>query len=173
MSQIKVDSIVPTTGVPTGGGGGIVQCVQEVLTSTVTVTSTSFTDVGLSATITPRTNSNKILAIADISSSGSNGNYIMFQLVRDSTNIYLGTDSKTYVASKVFYPNSDNIDDGGAVGNTNIVFLDSPQDNSPITYKVQVKVTNNTGTTSTGTINGRDDNDTCLASSLTLMEVSA
>ena len=103
-SQIRVDSIVPTTGVPTGGGGGIVQCVQDVLTSTITVTSTSFTNVGLSATITPRSNSNKILAIADISSSGSNGNYILFQLVRDSTNIYRGTDSKTYLASKAFIP---------------------------------------------------------------------
>ena len=167
-SQIRVDSIVPTTGVPTGGGGGTVQCVQDVLTSTVTVTSTSFTDVGLSATITPRSNSNKILAIADISSSGSNGNYILFQLVRDSTNIYRGTDSKTYLASKAFYPYAPNNDEGSAVGNTNIVFLDSPQDNSPITYKVQVRVTSNTAT-----INGRDDNDTCLASSLTLMEVSA
>jgi hypothetical protein len=167
-SQIRVDSIVPTTGVPTGGGGGIVQCVQEVLTSTVTVTSTSFTDVGLSATITPRSNSNKILVIADISSSGANGNYILFQLVRGSTNIYLGTDSKTYVASKAFYPFAPNTDDGSAVGNTNMFFLDSPATTSPTTYKVQVRVTSNTGT-----INGRDDNDTCLASSLTLMEVSA
>ena len=167
-SQIRVDSIVPTTGVPTGGGGGIVQCVQEVLTSTITLSSTSFTNVGLAATITPRSNSNKILAIADISSSGSNGNYILFQLDRDSTNIYRGTDSKTYLASKVFYPNSDNTDDGGAVGNTNIFFLDSPATTSPTTYKVQVRVTGNTGV-----INGRTDNDTCLASSLTLMEVSA
>ena len=29
-SQIRVDSIVPTTGVPTGGGGGIIQIVQNV-----------------------------------------------------------------------------------------------------------------------------------------------
>lgn len=167
-SQIRVDSIVPTTGVPTGGGGGIVQCVQEVLTSTITLSSTSFTNVGLAATITPRSNSNKILAIADISSSGSNGNYILFQLDRDSTNIYRGTDSKTYLASKAFYPHAPNTDDGSAVGNTNIVFLDSPQDNSSITYKVLVRVTGNSAV-----INGRDDNDTCLASSLTLMEVSA
>ena len=167
-SQIRVDSIVPTTGVPTGGGGGTVQCVQDVLTSTVTVTSTSFTDVGLSATITPRSNSNKILAIADISSSGSNGQYIMFQLVRDSTNIYLGTDSKTYIASKVFYPHAPSTDDGNAIGNTNVFFLDSPATTSPVTYKVQVRVTNNTGV-----INGRTGNDTCVASSLTLMEVSA
>ena len=167
-SQIRVDSIVPTTGIPTGGGGGIVQCVQDVLTSTVTVTSQSFIDIGLSATITPLSSSSKILAIADISSSGANGNYILFQLVRGSTNIYLGTDSKTYVASKAFYPLSANTDDGSAVGNTNMFFLDSPPNNSsPITYKVQVRVTSNTGT-----INGRDDNDTCLASSLTLMEVS-
>ena len=168
-SQIRVDSIVPTTGVPTGGGGGTVQCVQDVLTSTVTVTSTSFIDSGLSATITPLSSSSKILVIADIASSGANGQYIMFQLVRGSTNIYRGTDSKTYVASKVFYPNSVNGDDGSAVGNTNMFFLDSPQDNSsPITYKIQVRVTGNTGT-----INGREDDETCLASSLTLMEVSA
>ena len=118
-SQIRVDSIVPTTGVPTGGGGGIVQCVQDVLTSTITVTSTSFTDVGLSATITPLNLQAKYF-IADIASSGANGQYIMFQLVRDSTNIYRGTDSKTYIASKVFYPNSPNADDGSAVGNTNM-----------------------------------------------------
>ena len=168
-SQIRVDSIVPTTGVPTGGGGGTVQCVQDVLTSTVTVTSTSFIDSGLSATITPRSNSNKILAIADISTSGSNGQYIMYQLVRDSTNIYRGTDSKTYIASKAFYPNSTiNANDGSAVGNTNMFFLDSPATTSPTTYKVQVRVTGNTGV-----INGRTDDDTCLASSLTLMEVSA
>ena len=68
-SQIRVDSIVPTTGVPTGGGGGTVQCVQDVLTNTITVTSQSFIDSGLSATITPLSSSNKILVIADIASS--------------------------------------------------------------------------------------------------------
>ena len=167
-SQIRVDSIVPTTGVPTGGGGGIVQCVQDVLTSTVTVTSTSFTDVGLSATITPLSSSSKILVIADIASSGSNQFFTLFQLVRGSTNIYLGTDSKTYVASKVYYPASDNVQDGSSISNTNMFFLDSPATTSPVTYKIQVRVNGNSAV-----INGRTDDDTCLASSLTLMEVSA
>jgi hypothetical protein len=167
-SQIRVDSIVPTTGVPTGGGGGTVQCVQDVLTSTVTVTSTSFIDSGLSATITPMSSSSKILVIADISTSGSNGNYIMYQLVRDSTNIYRGTDSKTYVASKAYYSGADQSQDGSTVDTIGIVFLDSPATTSSITYKVQVRVTANTGV-----INGRTDDDTCFASSLTLMEVSA
>lgn len=168
MSTIKVDSIIPTTGVPTGGGGGTVQCVQDVLTSTVTVTSTSFIDSGLSATITPLSSSSKILVIADIASSGSNGNYTMFQLVRGSTNIYLGTDSKTYIASKVYYPASDNVQDGSSIGNTNMFFLDSPATTSPVTYKIQVRVDGGSAV-----INGRTDGDTCLASSLTLMEVSA
>ena len=33
MSTIKVNSIIPVAGVPTGGGGGIIQTVQTVKTS--------------------------------------------------------------------------------------------------------------------------------------------
>ena len=32
MSTLKVNSIIPTGGVPTGGGGGIVQVKQDVKT---------------------------------------------------------------------------------------------------------------------------------------------
>ena len=168
-SQIRVDSIVPTTGVPTGGGGGIVQCVQDVLTSTVTVTSTSFTDVGLSATITPLSSSSKILVIADIAAGGANSQLNIFQLVRNSTNIYAGTDSKTYIGSKIWYPLANGDADSNAIGNINMVFLDSPGVvGSPVTYKVQVKVTGGTGA-----VNRRSTDDTSLASSLTVLEVSA
>ena len=44
-SELRVDRIVPTTGVPTGGGGGIVQMVQTVMTDGVTYTNTSFADI--------------------------------------------------------------------------------------------------------------------------------
>ena len=34
MSTLKVNSIIPVAGVPTGGGGGIIQVVQETKTDT-------------------------------------------------------------------------------------------------------------------------------------------
>ena len=33
-SQLRVDKIVPVDGVPTGGGGGIIQCVSTTKTDT-------------------------------------------------------------------------------------------------------------------------------------------
>ena len=168
MSELRTNKIYPRDGLPSGAsGGGIVQVVQEIFTTVSTVTSTSFADVGLSASITPTSSSNKILVIGDISTSGSNGQYTMFQLVRGSTNIYLGTSSKTYIGSKVWYPASDNTNDGDAIGNTNMFFLDSPATTSAVTYNIQMRVTG-----ASSVLNGRANDDTSLASSITLMEVS-
>ena len=67
MSQLKVNSIVPVGGLSSGANGGIIQVVQSVKTDTFSTSSSSFTDItGLSATITPSSNSNKILVILDL-----------------------------------------------------------------------------------------------------------
>ena len=171
MSELRTNRIVPRDGLPSGASGGIIQCVQTVLTTGVTYSNTSFADIpspGLSVSITPSSSSNKILVIADISCTGASGQYNMFQLVRGSTNIYRGTDSKTYIGSKIYYPVSDNANEHASQGGIYMSFLDSPATTSAVTYKVQVRVTG-----STGGINRRvSDDDTCLASSLTVMEVS-
>ena len=170
MSELRTNRIVPRDGLPSGASGGIIQCVQTVLTTGVTYTNTSFADIpspGLSVSITPSSSSNKILVIADISCTGASGQYNMFQLVRGSTNIYRGTDSKTYIGSKIYYPVSDNANEHASQGGIYMSFLDSPATTSAVTYKVQVRVTG-----STGGINRRvSDDDTCVASSLTVMEV--
>ena len=36
-SELRVDKIIPTAGVPTGGGGGIVQTVQTVKTDALNI----------------------------------------------------------------------------------------------------------------------------------------
>ena len=55
MSQIKVDSIVPVSGVASGQGGGIVQVVSAFKGDRFTTSSTSFVDIsGLTLTITPK-----------------------------------------------------------------------------------------------------------------------
>ena len=170
MSELRTNKIYPRDGLPVGAsGGGIIQIVQTVLTAGVTYTNTSFADIpspGLSVSITPSSSSNKILVIADIACTGASGNYNIFQLVRNSTNIYLGTDSKTYIGSKIYYPGASF--DHGTIGNVCMNFLDSPATTSAVTYKVQVRVTGGTAG-----INRRiTDDDTSLASSLTVMEIS-
>ena len=45
MSQIKVNSIIPVAGVPTGGGGGIIQIKQAVKTDTFSHLNEAFADV--------------------------------------------------------------------------------------------------------------------------------
>ena len=68
-SELRVDKIVPTDGVPTGGGGGIVQVKQIQHSNYVVYTQNSFTAGALSngstgnysITITPKFSTSKIL----------------------------------------------------------------------------------------------------------------
>ena len=68
-SELRVDKIVPTDGVPTGGGGGIVQVKQIQHSTSVKYTTNSFTSglnsdnstANFSITITPKFATSKIL----------------------------------------------------------------------------------------------------------------
>ena len=54
-SELRVDKIVPTTGVPTNGGGGIVQVVSVTKTDAESLKSNNTEQLipGMQATITP------------------------------------------------------------------------------------------------------------------------
>ena len=88
-SELRVDRIVPTTGVPTGGGGGITQVKQVTKTDGFATTSTSYVDItGLSLNITPSLSSNKILVRVCITiGSGQTGADNKIRVLRGSTNI--------------------------------------------------------------------------------------
>ena len=61
-SELRVDKIVPTSGVPTGGGGGIVQVVESSWSGNFTTGSTSYVDLtNATITITPKFSTSKIL----------------------------------------------------------------------------------------------------------------
>lgn len=149
------------------GSGGVLQVVQSIKTDNFSSSSTSFIDVsGLSVSITPTSSSSKILIIADISVGGANSNYVIIQFVRNITPIYIGTDVKTYVATRNWYPNS--AADNASMASLSAVFLDSPATISSTTYKVQFRVTGGTGG-----INRRTSlDDTSMASSITVMEIA-
>ena len=108
-------------------GGGKVLQVKIVEDSTALTLSTStYTDVGLSLSITPSSTSSKILAmwniqgnIAEIATGWGT------QLVRGSTNIF--TSPHLYIQYG-----------GYARDNSSHMHLDSPNTTSAITYKVQL-----------------------------------
>ena len=144
MSQIKVNSIVPVGGLPSGANGGILQVVQAVKTDTFSRNSTSFGDItGLSAAITPSSNSSKILCDARIYFSvgtGGGSTTIKCNFVRGSTNIGQPSESTTHESTMMSWMNDP------YMLNTNMNFLDSPATTSATTYKVQVAGDNTAAT---------------------------
>jgi len=151
--------------------GNVLQVVQTAKTDNFTTSSTTFTDItGLSASITPSSSSNKILIFGDVSVGGANGAYLILQLVKSSTAIYIGTDSKTFIGSKFWFPTGGATSSSDSMGNLNLSFLDSPTTTSSVTYKIQMRMSS----AITGGINRRNaSDDTSAASSITLLEVAA
>ena len=175
MSQLKVNSIVPVGGLPSGSSGGIIQIKQAFKGNTFTTTSGSFVDVtGLSVSITPSSASNKILVLVSICGQGRPAYARNIpRLVRDSTPIGNSTDAGDRIAG---FGQMYQGEDGTNVATNSIEFLDSPATTSSVTYKVQIINGNNTGDVmcinrsyndSTGSSNHR------YSSCITVMEVSA
>ena len=83
-SELRVDKIVPTTGVPTGGGGGIIQVVSAINTSaTVSIfvaseTYHNYDDANLKVTITPKFATSKILIFGTIHVSANTNAYATY-----------------------------------------------------------------------------------------------
>ena len=158
------------------GTGKILQVVQTVKTDTFTSTSTSYTDVtGMSVSITPSSSSNKVLVTASFNCSVSvDDRWSIYQLVRDSTPIFIGDTASSRSVGSVAHVQESSTGTGQGVFNLNIVFLDSPNTTSATTYKIQGKVQSG----ATFVIN-RSDNDTDAdyglrtASSITVQEVAA
>ena len=163
-SELRVDKIVPTDGVPTGGGGGIVQVKQTVDNTTETITDTNYNDAGsLSVSITPKFSSSKILIMATTNVQTFRNNQETtggLRLLRDSTEIIeypyaFVLECGTSTNGRIFY-------------NTNhsATYLDSPNTTSAVTYKVQLKVYG------TSNNNRLSYNQNSSKSTITVMEVS-
>ena len=175
MSQIKVNSIIPVAGVPTGGGGGIIQVVQTTLTGAFTTSASSPTDVtGLTATITPTSSTSKVLATVSLGTFNSQHELkrAVINIVRGSTNVLVGDADTGVEATAVMCTRSK--DGNGA--HVQIPFsytvLDSPNTTSATTYKLQVYATDG-DTVSINRPGTRDAYSANTASTLVLMEVSA
>ena len=170
-SELRVDKIIPTSGVPTGGGGGVIQVVSFTTQTQVTANAgTTFVDTGVTATITPKFATSKILILtyhattfSNFAGNGDTGGYSI-RLLRGSTVIKNGSTngSDHYIS----VPSE----------NSYIVFndpdfmqhFDSPNTTSAVTYKTQVNESNSEINVK---INGNQNSN--VDSSMILMKVSA
>jgi len=115
--------------------GRIIQVVSSARSSVFSTTSSSFTDIGLSATITPKQSSSNILIFLTIYSS-CNDNHSQ-RLLRGSTVIEAGgaSGNTSQGFGGGFFCGSD-----ADVGTMSGIFLDAPNTTSATTYKVQTVV---------------------------------
>lgn len=152
------------TIVDTARAGGIVQVVQNTYSTSTTITGATYTDSGLTASITPTSSSNKILVMTHqqyryLRTSGvDQGGAI--KLLRDSTDIW-----NPVTGAAPYYNFVDNTAEYNDYAN--IIYLDSPSTTSSITYKTQGRPYT---TTSGGSIIFQVSNSESL---MVLMEVVA
>ncbi len=138
MSTLKVNTITNVAGnADIGNVGKVVQIVSSTKTDTASSTSTSFTDTGISASITPSSSSNKILIVASIYWSHTGSPAMVLNLVRGSTNISQpAVTSGSHPGTVAAWVNEI------SMSSHTITFLDSPNTTSSTTYKIQWKSTN-------------------------------
>ena len=132
-STLTVDNIVgATTSDNVHIPGHVIQVVSaDGQNSEVTFTGSTFTDIDLSASITPKFATSKILVkfnfVSATNNSGSGSYAIGLRILRDSTGIY----------ENFRVPWGNSVIGVGQVAH--LEYVDSPSTTSAITYKVQAR----------------------------------
>jgi|688.fasta_scaffold227575_3 hypothetical protein len=125
---------VPTWAAP-AAGGKVLQVITAETSSSTAISSTSYADTGITATITPSSASSKILVIITANTyldSGGSRTVINAggQIVRESTAVYVaGVSARIQTSSATLQ----------MILNNSYTYLDSPATTSATTYKLQGK----------------------------------
>jgi hypothetical protein len=155
---LTVSGGVPAWAAP-AGGGKILQVIEGVTTTQATISSGTYTDTNITATITPSATNSKILVIVSanvlVYANSGSGLISATQLLRDATQI---ADMPNFIRQT-----APSFSDNSIAANCAITKLDSPATTSAVTYKVQAKQ-------GTGTIYFQNGSS---QSSIILMEVGA
>ena len=136
--------------------GKILQVIYANTTTEKVVSSATFVDTGLTASITPSATSSKVLVICEIASIGKaqSNTRVVLKLLKGSSDLITFLQEGGETAD-----NSTN-----KVGNSGCTYLDSPDTTSAVTYKVQM---NSGAGSSYGQTGG-----SAATSTMTLMEVA-
>ena len=146
-SKLRVNQIEPVNGIPTGGGGGIIQVKMTQTINSGSQYSTgsgTYVDVtGYNCSITPTSTTSKILVTLNpiflLNNGSGTSQKVALKLLRDSTSLL---DQNDFCTHQVGNAEADYL---GVAGY--FQYLDSPSSTSALTYKVQVKQHAGGGTT--------------------------
>ena len=162
-SELRVDKIIPTAGVPTGGGGGIVQTIIGTDNREQINFNTASETTLMTATITPKSTSSKILVIVTCAGVGAqSGTAWRMRLYRTVGG------SRTDLPAIADYVNLQ-----GSNGDTHYPCtsqLDSPATTNAVTYTVSGERRSGSGNMYFNHQGGHSDE---AESNIVLMEVSA
>jgi hypothetical protein len=156
------------------GGGKVLQVVQGTLTTTATTSSTSYTDTGLTASITPSATTSKILIIVSAPMSKNDGGHGFFATITNGSGTNLIVPTSPGIRTVGFTRQEGFTGAQYTALPFSFTYLDSPASVSSQTYKLQYRVTSG----GTAAINrmATDLNSTDYfagISTITLMEIGA
>ena len=176
MSELRTNRIVPRDGLPSGSSGGIIQVVHTNTSAHTYSNSTSYTDItGVTATITPKFSSSKILIQCSLAIGKEDNHSMMGRIVRNGSAIS--------GSGGVAESGHGNQEDGvwwlvrtstHSANPLMVNYLDSPASTSALTYKAQGKTTSASYPFAINRTVSSNDNEyaTPAFSMITLMEIS-
>ena len=150
-------------------GGKVLQVVQATYSTATTVASTTFTDSGLTASITPSSATSKVLVLYSMAVQSSRDNFNAYgaqRLVRGGTNILAAASGlQNAIGMSIETSATENSMAVNAMISGN--YLDEPATTSATTYKIQLATFN---TANSGNIIGQYGD---FPSQMILMEIGA
>jgi hypothetical protein len=141
--------------------GSVLQVVNATYSTFTTFSSSTFADSGLTASITPKYSTSKVLVMVCLAGAGKSGSDTAFaaKLVRGSTSI----------SNMEGNAGSTGTSTANSIGTVAINYLDSPATTSSTTYKVQCL---STGNASSSRINDYYSGTNPSVSTITLLEIA-
>jgi len=138
-----ISGISATDGLSSPQTGSVLQVVQGITTTATTVSSSTFTDTTLSATITPKFNTSKILVMLSQSyriTRASAACFGGFRLLRGSSTVIwtANTESSANTTPYGFGVGATGATNSQLYNTFSLQYLDSPATTSATTYKTQV-----------------------------------
>jgi hypothetical protein len=152
---------LPFAQLPTGS---VLQVVQASTTTRVQITNSTYVDTNLTASITPKFSTSKILVLIsqnigtfNSTNAGTAGN---LRIVRDSTTVFTSENAINIVAGL------GSASEIRVAGQYSFIYLDSPATTSSTTYKTQANLSSGGGRVEPQSNNGTSN------STITLMEIA-
>jgi len=163
--QVLTADSTAATGLKWAAGGKVLQVIHASYNTTVSSSTTTFADTGLSATITPSATSSKVLVIMTQNGCDKDNTVnqsLRLKLFRGATELTWITDNLGKVGSSTAEWNQ-----GFTLATT---WLDSPSSTSALTYKTQFSRAAGSGSVYVQNWNNTSGSS---VSTITLMEIGA